>query len=143
MPRQAAKVYNDVLTIMPPGTKAEPWLADALERARKAVEQNRTALDRHLKDRLEVIRARHAGSDLARFEEAKNVMIGTRKIYPQQPTLLHYPRLDAIPFYHRRDFPWRAIEAKTQTIREELAALAGRPERRLRALCPPSRGEPH
>jgi len=50
--------------------------------------------------------------------------VGTRKVYTQQPNMLHYPRLPAIPFYEREDFPWLSeVEAATDTIREELRQL--------------------
>jgi aspartate beta-hydroxylase len=124
--RQAAKIYKDVLTIVPPDARVEPWLAERLAHAREVVERNRAALAAHLETRLDPIRA-GAGlgqSERARFEESREVMIGARKIFLQQPTLLHYPRLPAIPFYERGDFPWLAeVEAASDMIRGELAAL--------------------
>ena len=121
-PRQAARLYKDVLTVAPADPPA--WLAQPLERAKAAVEANREALDRALAGRLEETRARHAGAGLERFDEAKDVMIGARKVYTQQPTLLHYPRLPAIAFYDKRDFPWIAdVERSTEAIRDELLAL--------------------
>lgn len=121
-PRQAARLYKDVLTVAP----ADPpvWLVQPLERARAAVEANRAALDRHLRSRLEETRTRHVEENTERFDEAKDVMIGTRKLYTQQPTMLHYPRLPAIAFYDTQDFPWVSeLERATETIRDELLAL--------------------
>jgi len=121
-PRQAARLYKDVLTVAPADPPA--WLVQPLERARAAVEANSDALDRHLAGRLEATRARHAQESMDRFNEAKDVMIGTRKIYTQQPTMLHYPRLPAIAFYEPRDFNWIGeLERATDTIRDELLAL--------------------
>lgn len=122
--RQAARVYKDVLTILPPHTQLEPWLAEAVARARAAVESNRTAIAGHLKPRLEAAMSNHPDADLSRFEEARDVMIGARKAFLSQPTLLHYPRLPAIPFYRREEFPWLdAVEKATPVIQRELAAL--------------------
>jgi aspartyl/asparaginyl beta-hydroxylase (cupin superfamily) len=123
-PRQAAKIYKDVLTIVPSGARVEPWLAEPLAHARAMVESNRADLAAHLKTRLGAALASHPEADLSRFEEARDVMIGARKAYLSQPTLLHYPRLPAIPFYPREEFPWlEAVEKATPVIQQELAAL--------------------
>jgi aspartate beta-hydroxylase len=121
--RQAAKIYKDVLTIIPPGARVEPWLAEPLAHARAVVESDRAALAAHLKTRLETAVASHPEADLSRFEEARDVMIGARKAFLSQPTLLHYPRLPAIPFYRREEFPWlEEVEKATPVIQQELAA---------------------
>lgn len=123
-PRLAAKTYNDVLTILPPGVKVEPWLEDALARARKSVEDNRAAITAQLKPGLEAVKTQFPQNDTARFEEARDIMIGTKKPMPSQPTLLAYPRLPAVPFYDRADFPWlKTVEDATPAIQAELAAL--------------------
>jgi len=129
-PRQAAKIYKDVLTIIPPGARVESWLTEPLAHARAVVESNRAALAAHLKTRLETSMASHPEADLSRFEEARDVMIGARKAFLSQPTLLHYPRLPAIPFYPREEFPWLdAVEKATPVIQQELAALLAAGER--------------
>jgi aspartate beta-hydroxylase len=123
-PRQAAKIYKDVLTIVPSGARVEPWLAEPLAHARAMVENNRADLAAHLKTRLGAALAGHPEADLSRFEEARDVMIGARKAYLSQPTLLHYPRLPAIPFYPREEFAWlEAVEKATPVIQQELTAL--------------------
>lgn len=123
-PRLAAKTYNDVLTIVPPGARIEPWLEEQLARARQSVEKNRTALAATLKPRLDAAMAAHAHADTERFDEARDIMIGAAKPMPSQPTLLAYPRLPAIPFYPREQFPWlAALEEQTPVIQQELTAL--------------------
>jgi aspartate beta-hydroxylase len=120
--RQAAKVYSDALTIAP--AEPAPWLAEPLEKARAAVAANRAELDRHLEDKLKSARASHGDANLSRFDEAKDVMIGVKKIYTQQPTMLHYPGLPANAFYDNRDFPWLPqVEHATAAIRDELGVL--------------------
>jgi len=61
-----------------------------------------------------------------RFDESVGILSGRARVYTQEPLLLHYPRLPAIPFYERSLFPWLPeLEAATQTIRAELeGALA-------------------
>ena len=123
-PRLAAKTYNDVLTIVPPGARVEPWLEEQLARARKSVEANRAALTAVLQPGLEAAAAHYAGADTERFNEARDIMIGAAKPMLSQPTLLAYPRLPAIPFFPREQFPWLAeLEKQTPVIQEELAAL--------------------
>ena len=42
-------------------------------------------------------------------------------VYTPKPTFMHFPRLPALEFYDRKDFPWlHAFEAATDTIRDEL-----------------------
>lgn len=122
--RQAAKVYQDVLTIAPAATRVEDWLKEPLAHARQVVEENRRALARYLDARLAGTRARHTGANLEQFDEARDVMIGAAKAQLSKPTLLHFPGLPARAFYDRADFPWLAeVEAATDTIRGELTAL--------------------
>ena len=118
--RQAAQVYKDVLTIAPP--QLEEWMVKPLERAREVVAENRRAFDDFLEIRLAATRARY--EDTPRFDECKDILTGAKPIQSQQATMLHFPRLPAIPFYERRDFPWlAAVEAATQTIRDELVTV--------------------
>src|SRR5947208_667639 len=57
-----------------------------------------------------------------RFDEAVGIFSGRKRVYTQEPLLLHYPRLPAIPFYEREHFPWLGkLEAATATIQGELA----------------------
>jgi aspartyl/asparaginyl beta-hydroxylase (cupin superfamily) len=122
--RQAAQIFKDVLTIAPPSDQLTPELHQALDHARKAVNENAAALDKHLKSRLDPIRARHRGAPLERFDECKEISLGRAKAYTQQPTLLLMPRLPAIPFYDNADFPWlKRLEDATDIIRGELTAL--------------------
>ena len=120
--RQAAKTYGDVLAILPSNGGVEPWLAEPVARARAVVDHNRAAIAGYLERQLAAIKARHP--EVARFEEARDILIGTKKAYLSQPTLLAYPRLPAIPFLDREQFPWlAAVEARTPMIQEELAGL--------------------
>ena len=118
--RQAAQVYKDVLTIAPP--QPEEWMAGPLERAREVVAENTKALDAFIEARLAAARA--TSGESARFDECKDILTGAKRVQAQQATMLHFPRLPAIPFYERRDFPWlAAVEAATDTIRDELITV--------------------
>jgi aspartate beta-hydroxylase len=122
--REAAKQYRDVLAVAPPESKLEEWTRKPLQRAREIVERDLAEVNAFLDKRLAVSRAELAETALNRFDECKDIMVGAKKPFVQQPTLLNYPRLPAIPFYQRKQFPWLAkIEAATADIRREFETV--------------------
>lgn len=123
-PRQAAQVYKDLLTILPPPNHVPMELQEPIARARALVLSNGKQMERQVEASLAQMRAKHAGAKLDRFEECRDVMLGFKKVYTVQPTLLHFPRLPAIAFHDNADFPRLAgLEAQTAAIREELLAM--------------------
>jgi aspartyl/asparaginyl beta-hydroxylase (cupin superfamily) len=120
--KAAAVVYGNALAIAPtdlPGSLAQP-----VERARQVVAAHRAALAAHLQSRVGALRAGAGAEALARFDESLEIFTGRARPFVQQPLLLHYPRLPAIPFYDRSHFPWLGdLEAATGMIQEELAAV--------------------
>ena len=122
--RAAARVYRHAIEIAPPDDKLPPHLATPLARARAVVDGVDEELETFLRGQIGPLTA--AGGELAmnRLDEAIGVYAGRRKVYQQQPLLLHYPRLPALPFYPRDLFPWlRDLEAGTEAIRDELQAV--------------------
>ena len=120
--KEAAKIYKDVLTIAPP--HPEEWAQKPLQHAREIVDQNTAALEAFLDRKLAAVRARFDETPLNRFDECKDILTGAKQVQMQRPTMLHFPRLPAIPFYDRSDFPWLAeVEGATAAIREELLVL--------------------
>lgn len=122
--RAAARVYRHAIEIAPPDAKLPPHLATPLARARAVVDGVDEELENFLRGQIGPLTA--AGGELAmnRLDEAIGVYAGRRKVYQQQPLLLHYPRLPALPFYPRDLFPWlRDLEAGTDVIRDELQAV--------------------
>jgi aspartyl/asparaginyl beta-hydroxylase (cupin superfamily) len=124
--RAAAAVYKNALTIAPPDEAMPPPLRAPTERARQLVLRNQMALEDYLRERGAAVKAEISEAARRRFDESIAVFSGRQKVYVQEPLLLHYPRLPAIPFYDRALFPWFAeLEAATDTIRGELqGALA-------------------
>lgn len=125
--REASRIYRNALELAPADDKVAAHLKAPLSRAREVVSRVDEELDAFLRGRLGPLDA--AGGELARgrIEEAISVYSGRRKVYNQQPLLLHYPRLPAIPFYPRELFPWLPdLEAATAIIREELMGLLDR-----------------
>jgi aspartyl/asparaginyl beta-hydroxylase (cupin superfamily)/Flp pilus assembly protein TadD len=122
--RQAARVFKDVLTIAPPEEQISPELRAPLALAREAVEQNAAALEAYLHASLEKAAIAHADTNLSRFEECRAIALGRKKVFTQQPSMLHFPSLPAIQFYDRELFPWLvALEAASDTIRDELLVV--------------------
>jgi aspartate beta-hydroxylase len=122
--REAAAAYEQALAIVPPDGQVPADLAAPVARAREAAAENRAALKAHLLERVGGIRARYASEPLERFDESIDIFSGQTKAYVQEPLLLHYPRLPAIPFFERRLFPWlSALEAATPIVRDELETL--------------------
>ena len=119
--RQAARIYKDVLSIAPPEGLLPGDLQAPMRHARAVVEENAATLDMCLHLGMASIRARHEGENLDRFEQCREVVLGRKKIYTQQPSMLHFPALAAIQFYDNAGFPWLArLEEATDTIRDEL-----------------------
>lgn len=133
-PRQAARIYKDALAIAPPDEQLQPTLRTAVERARELVAENAANLERHLDSALAATRNRYSGTGLDRFEMCKQALLGRKKIYAQQPTMLHFPQLPAIQFYEREQFSWLTeLEAASDEIREELLAVVEAGEQESRA----------
>ena len=123
-PRQAARVFRDVLAVAPPDDQLSPELRKHVADARLAVDRNAVQLDAHLNEALSVLRASSGDVSLARFDACKEALLGRKKIYVQQPTMLHFPELPAIQFYDLAMFPWLAqLESQTDAIRAELLSL--------------------
>jgi len=77
-----------------------------------------------LHERMKEVRARHSGEAQDRIDDCLAIFAGRKRVYNQQPTVTHFPRLPAISFFDRKDFPWIAdVEAATQGIRGELESL--------------------
>ncbi len=122
--RAASRIYRNALEVAPADDRAPPHLKAPLARAREVVTRVDEELDAFLRSKLGPLDVAGGEQAVARIDEAIGVYSGRRKIYNQQPLLLHYPRLPAIPFYPRELFPWLPdLEAATDVIRQELMGL--------------------
>ena len=122
--KASALTFANALKIAPPESHWPRELAPQLRHARQAVTANAAAFSAHLERQTE---AAVAGLDplvAGRWREAASIMTGRTAPYLSQSNQLHVPRLPAIPFYDRADFPWVAeLEAQTNAIRAELMAV--------------------
>ena len=116
--KDAARIYGNALAFAPPVHQLPPPLAAQLDHARQVVRQD----GEKLKAALE---AAAAGLTLTarekrRFEEAADICAGLKTPFRQEPLLLNFPQLPAVPFHDEAQFPWLAeLEAATDTIAGE------------------------
>jgi aspartate beta-hydroxylase len=120
--RAAATPYRNALALAPSDEELPAPLRAPTARAREVVARQMAALEDHLRTRTSAVKAEMSEAARRRFDESVGIFSGRTKVYSQEPLLLHYPRLPAIPFYDRSLFPWFAeLEAATETIQGELA----------------------
>src|SRR3546814_2765517 len=72
--------------------------------------------------------ASHAGTatgrELERFEHCLDIVTGRRPFVTARPLMLPFPRLPAIPFFERDDYPWvKDVEAQFPAMLEELQGV--------------------
>ncbi len=122
--KQAARTFHRALLTLRPDTPLPKSWQPVIEHARRTVLANLNDLDAWLKDRMQEVRARHATERQDRVDDCLGALVGRNRIYVQQPTYSHFPRLPAIQFYEREEFPWvAAVEEATDAIRAELEGL--------------------
>ncbi len=120
-PRNAARMYQNALDSLPPGAQLPPGIEATLQHARAMVAADVAALNAVLEEPLAAIRQRHGGGRQRRVDLCLEALLGRRRVFPAQPTWMHFPELPAIEFFERADFPWLdAIEAAAGEIRAEL-----------------------
>lgn len=123
-PRLAAGAFHAALSSIRPGTQIPAAIQPVIEHARRCVQANFHDLEEFLRERLREVRAAHSGAALDRVDDCLSALTGKKRIFVQQPTFTHFPRLPAIEFYGREHFPWlAAVEAATDDIRGELGPL--------------------
>jgi aspartate beta-hydroxylase len=124
-PKRAAELYNFFLQCLPPPAQLPPQLKPAVEHAQRIISADRAALGALIEQRLGPSN-QQAGR--ARFDQCIDALLGRRRIYTSQPTFMHFPKLPAIEFFERADFPWLdAVEAGTDVMREELLTVLADP----------------
>lgn len=123
-PRTAVEVYRNALKIAPPRDRCPPALLAQINYADKLVNDSARALRDYMHTQVAELRAGLPPAVLDRFDEGLEIYAGLKQAPRQEPILLNYPRLPAIPFYDRAMFPWLdTLEAATPVIQQELAAL--------------------
>lgn len=122
--RSAADVYRNALKIAPPRERCPPVLQAQMDHADGIVRRHAEALRDHMRAGVAGLRGTVDAATLDRFDEGLEIFAGLKTAPKQEPLLLHYPRLPAVPFYDRALFPWlETLEAATPIIKAELEAL--------------------
>ena len=122
--KAAARMYQRALGVMPPGASVPTTYRPQVEHAQRVVHNNLRAMDEWLTARMKEIRQEYAASPQDRVDDCIGAILGKNRVFVQQPTFSHFPRLPAIQFYDRKDFPWLPIvEQATDDIRRELLGL--------------------
>jgi aspartate beta-hydroxylase len=137
--RNAARVFRDVLKIMPPQERLSEAFKAGVRHAEASVAENQRSLEHHLDGVLDVLRRRH-GTRVDRFERSVEVLVGRKKMYHPDPVMFHYADLPPIQFYDRELFPWLGeIEERSDAIRDELLQVlaVSRPDFRPYIQYPP------
>lgn len=120
-PRDAAMTYRFVLQSVPAGALPPQSLRPVFQHALQFVAANDRELEAFVESRLKPLRERHKDEPLQRFERCLEILLRKKPIYRPQPSFMYFPRLPALEFYDRSDFPWLdSIEAATDDIRGEL-----------------------
>ncbi|WEK58698.1 MAG: aspartyl/asparaginyl beta-hydroxylase domain-containing protein [Candidatus Brevundimonas phytovorans] len=123
-PKAAVDAYRNALKIAPPRAHCPPAVMTQMDYAARMVDQYARALGDFMRQRLAGLRADVGEAALDRFDEGLEIYAGLIQPPKQQPLLLNYPRLPAIPFYDRSLFPWLPqLEAATAVIQDELTGL--------------------
>lgn len=119
--RAAAQAYRNALTVAPPEPHWPQMLKPQLLHARAQVERYREEFSEFLAHRVGGPRAALEAGALGRWDEAASIMIGRTKPYHADCNQLCVPRLPAIPFYDRAQFPWvPELENRTYDILREM-----------------------
>ncbi|MET0535320.1 MAG: aspartyl/asparaginyl beta-hydroxylase domain-containing protein [Steroidobacter sp.] len=119
----AASMYRNVLKVAPVENQWPAMLREQLLHAREVVAHYSSTLEAHLNARLTEARAALDPIAARRWEEATAIVAGRSKPFLSESNQLPIPRLPAIPFYEREQFPWlHLLESKTDEIRAELLA---------------------
>lgn len=139
----AAATYANALKIAPPEAHWPDTLRPQLEHGRKLVDDRARSLGAHLAEQLAPLQAALPSDRAARWREAIAIRAGRSRPYHSDSNQLCVPRLPAIPFFDRTDFPaLDAVEEKTSVIRDELLAALESDRERFNPYVAYRPGEP-
>lgn len=123
-PKAAVEPFRNALKIAPTRDRCPPALLAQIDYASEVVRKHAEALRDHMRQSVAEASVDLDPATRERFDEGLEIYAGLKPAPKQEPILLNYPRLPAIPFYHRSLFPWlERLEAGTDMIRAELEAL--------------------
>lgn len=122
--REASVAWSSGLQYMPDAARNSPQLQPMVQRATSALSASQNQLAEFLDERLRELMGDQSGRQWERMGHALDIITGRRSFVTARPLMLPIPRLPAIPFFHREDFPWVGeVEAAFPAVLEELNAL--------------------
>lgn len=122
--RASALAYRNALAVVPPGASLPPSVRAAVERGVESIRRNNAEFAKFLNAKVEPIRSQSGSAEQERFDLCFDALVEKRRIYVPRPTLLNFPKLPALEFHPRAQFPWLSeLEAATSDIRAECAAV--------------------
>lgn len=142
-PAEAATTYGNALKIAPPEPLWPEALRSQLEHARVFVDRWSAAFSNYLVQRLAPLQESLDPTQTRRWVEAISICAGHSKPFNSDSNKMHVPRLPAIPFFDKAEFPsLEALMGKTDVIRGELLALLQSESDRFRPYVAYKPGEP-
>lgn len=119
--REAAMSWSNAIGYMPEPVTRAPHMQSWIEQARAAIRENQDQLRAHLRERMQALMGSSERRELQRFEHCLDIVTGRRPFVTARPLMLPFPRLPAIPFFEREDYPWVSeVEAAFPAMVEEL-----------------------
>lgn len=119
--REASLCWAEAIRSMPDYLREAQHMQGLVEHARQVVTANHANLEEALMIQLAPLMSGESKADLQRFQHAFDIITGRRQFVTANPLFLPIPRLPAIPYFDRSEFPWAAsIEEATGDIRNEL-----------------------
>lgn len=123
--REAALNWTSALQSMPAEAAKLPHLQQTVAHARRMAAENQRQLREYLESRVATLRQGESAKHLDRYEHSLDILSGRRPFVTAKPLMYPIPRLPAIMFFDREEFPWApAVEAATAEIVQELRALS-------------------
>jgi aspartate beta-hydroxylase len=121
--RAAVSFYQSALGSVRDSRLVDPQTLSELQRAQAFVMERAREFQATLEQI--VSQAKPVDPEAAlRLTHSLDMLKGERRIFPQQPSVFHYPYLAQRQFFERDEFEWvEALEAATPAIRDELLAL--------------------
>ena len=122
--REAATAWSSAMSYMPPAFAQAPHMQQLVNEAKSAIAANQAELRGFLMDHLHGALEGGSRRELERFDHCLDIVTGRRAFVTARPLMLPFPRLPAIPFFHREDYAWVPhVEAAFPDILAELEAL--------------------
>lgn len=122
--REAAAAWSSAMSYMPPAFMQAPHMQALVSEANAAISANQAQLRDFLIAHMQGATRTGSPRELERFDHCLDIVTGRRTFVTARPLTLPFPRLPAIPFFHREDYDWvPRVEAAFPDILAELEAL--------------------